>query len=388
MSTSVKMDLAAMAALLAAALACSGCLEGGGDCFAPDFHGGFGGGEAVAPPSQVTASDGVYSDKVLVSWTPPAKGAHYEVWRNTSESADGATCIARSVGGTTYADTKATPDTQYYYWVRVRSSGGSSQGGPWDVGYRAARPTVQFASAASSVDEGGGVVSLLVTLSSAVLPAPSVNYAVKGGTATNGQDYTLAKGKVTFGPGETSKAIVVTIAEDLLDEPDETVVVVLSSPKNASLGVLTEHTLTLLDNDPAPVLKAKVSFPVPSKVSYKSADYGSPPELEVSPDAPLDFGAVAVGEVGELREACEVRNAGEGVLAIGVSVPPPFYLVLDDGLPGNEWAFDLGPGESRKLTLLLVPLEPEPSTGTVSFTSNAVTESLFLSGQGVLPGEH
>ena len=69
-------------------------------------------------------------------------------------------------------------------------------------------------------------------------------------------------------------------------------------------------------------------------------------------------------------------------------MPPPFYLILDDGLPAKEWAFGLGPGDSKKLTLLFAPTEPQPSTETISFTSNAGTETRALSGQGALPGEH
>jgi len=62
-------------------------------------------------------------------------------------------------------------------------------------------------------------------------------------------DFTLAAGSLSFAPGETSKTIEVGITDDVLDEPDEMVVLTLSNPQNASLGAITTMTLTIVDND-------------------------------------------------------------------------------------------------------------------------------------------
>ena len=88
----------------------------------------------------------------------------------------------------------------------------------------------------------------------------TVNYAdTNAGTATSGgKDYeTLAGGTLTFAPGETSKSVAVTVNGDDIDEPDETVVVRLSSPSNATLtgGATTlDGTGTITDNDPTPTV--------------------------------------------------------------------------------------------------------------------------------------
>ena len=88
----------------------------------------------------------------------------------------------------------------------------------------------------------------------------TVNYADTGsGTATSGgTDYdTLAGGTLTFAPGETSKPVPVTVNGDNIDELDETVVVQLSSPSNATLtgGATTlDGTGTINDNDSAPTV--------------------------------------------------------------------------------------------------------------------------------------
>ncbi len=83
----------------------------------------------------------------------------------------------------------------------------------------------------------------------------TVDYAVTGGTATGlGTDYTLASGTLNFADTETSKTITVTLTDDGTYESDETVEVTLSNATGgASLGTDTVATLTITDNDTAPV---------------------------------------------------------------------------------------------------------------------------------------
>ncbi len=111
-----------------------------------------------------------------------------------------------------------------------------------------APPTVGFAATASSGAESLTSVNLAVNLSGASGRAVSVNYAVSGGDATAGSDYTLAAGTVNFAAGETTQDIVLSVIDDLINEGDETVAVTLSGPVNAGLGTPT-HTYTINDND-------------------------------------------------------------------------------------------------------------------------------------------
>jgi ABC-2 type transport system ATP-binding protein len=59
------------------------------------------------------------------------------------------------------------------------------------------------------------------------------------------------KRALTFSPGQTRRMIDVTIVDDARGEPDETVVVMLSHPQNATLGTVISTTLTIQDNDGA-----------------------------------------------------------------------------------------------------------------------------------------
>lgn len=114
--------------------------------------------------------------------------------------------------------------------------------------------TVSFAAASSSGTESATPALLAVTLSPASTLSVTVDYAVTGGTATGGEDFTLSSGTLTFDPGVTTQTIDITIIDDLISEPNETVLVSLSSPSNASLGGTTTHTYTIIDNDGQPTV--------------------------------------------------------------------------------------------------------------------------------------
>jgi len=110
-------------------------------------------------------------------------------------------------------------------------------------------PTVEFSLASSSGSEGTTPANLEVGLSASSGDTVTVQYAVTGGTATGGVDYTRPPGTLTFLPGQTAKNIPVTIVNDSTIEADETIKVTLSSPTNATLGGTVQHRYWILDND-------------------------------------------------------------------------------------------------------------------------------------------
>ena len=123
-------------------------------------------------------------------------------------------------------------------------------------------PTLSINS--PSVTEVDGTATATLTFTVRLTPASgntvTVDYAdTDTGTATSGgTDYaTLASGTLTFAAGETSKTVEVTVSGDDIDELDESVVVRLSSPSNATLtgGATTlDGTGTITDNDPTPTV--------------------------------------------------------------------------------------------------------------------------------------
>jgi hypothetical protein len=78
--------------------------------------------------------------------------------------------------------------------------------------------------------------SFTVELSAAGLLPVTVGYSTANGTATSGSDYTAASGALTFAPGTTSHAVGVSVQGDAAIEADETFLVNLAGPANASIA--------------------------------------------------------------------------------------------------------------------------------------------------------
>ncbi|SRR6266446_824414 len=75
-----------------------------------------------------------------------------------------------------------------------------------------------------------------------------VFYAVSG-TATNGADYNVLRGRVTIRAGRTSAGIAVRPIDDTIPEPDETVIVTLSPDASYTIGSPSTGTVTIHSNE-------------------------------------------------------------------------------------------------------------------------------------------
>lgn len=127
-------------------------------------------------------------------------------------------------------------------------------------------PDVRFDAATYSADEGAGMATVTVVLGAASDRVVTVDYTTLAGTADAGSDYEAAHGTLTFDPSVTSRTFTVSIMDDTVDELDETVVLVLSSPINAQLGTPYQSTLTIVDNDIPPS---------PPEVQFGAATYSA-----------------------------------------------------------------------------------------------------------------
>lgn len=96
---------------------------------------------------------------------------------------------------------------------------------------------------------GTRAATFTVTLSAASSQTITVAYATADGTATAGSDYQAKSGTLTIPAGQTSGTITVVVNGDRLAEPNETFVVTLSSPTNATIAD-GQGTGTILDNEP------------------------------------------------------------------------------------------------------------------------------------------
>ena len=111
----------------------------------------------------------------------------------------------------------------------------------------APRSVRMLTSATTRSEADGSEPSLMAILDRPAGATPiTVNYTSTG-TATNGSDYQLTPGTLTFAAGEQMKAIPLTLLTDAIGEGAENIIVSLSSPSGAQLATPSTHTITLID---------------------------------------------------------------------------------------------------------------------------------------------
>jgi chorismate-pyruvate lyase len=112
-------------------------------------------------------------------------------------------------------------------------------------------PPPSFAIANAAAVAEGGTLSFTVTKTGSTSSSFSVNYATANGTATVGSDYAAASGTLTFLAAETSKTVTVATIDDTAVEPDETVLVDLSSPSGGATITTSQGSGAIQNNDAA-----------------------------------------------------------------------------------------------------------------------------------------
>lgn len=100
---------------------------------------------------------------------------------------------------------------------------------------------------------GSSVATFNVVLSPVSSQTVTVNYTTANNSASAGTDYVATNGTLTFAPGQTSKAISVTINGDTTLESDESFFVNLSGPVNATIGD-DQGVGTIVNDDGLPAI--------------------------------------------------------------------------------------------------------------------------------------
>ncbi|MEO8504149.1 MAG: Calx-beta domain-containing protein [Acidobacteriota bacterium] len=269
--------------------------------------------------------------------------------------------------------------------------------------------SLQFSLAAYSVGEGTSVATIAVTRAGGSGGTVSVSYAATAGTATAGSDFTATSGTLSWASGDgASKTFGVTIKNDTLAEPTETVHLTLSSPTGGATLGLSSATLSILDNDSgggsAPAAPVKLtatatelnsvtltwqdksnnetSFRVQSR-RFGTADFA---DIATSAANSTHATAASLDENTAYEFRVRAENAS-GVSAFTASVlattdTPPAPCVADAvtlclGSGGRfqariNWttAADLGPGS-------VIPLPANPDSGLFYFFAPSNIEALL-----------
>ena len=115
---------------------------------------------------------------------------------------------------------------------------------------------IQFTAALYTVTESATSAPIVISRTGGTASGATVDFTASDGPgltgAVAGTDYTAATTSVTFGPGEVSKTVFVTLpGNDLVAEGNKHVVLTLSNPGGgATLGARSNATLTILDDEP------------------------------------------------------------------------------------------------------------------------------------------
>ena len=107
---------------------------------------------------------------------------------------------------------------------------------------------------ATVTEAAGAELTFDVSLNRAPVRADgtvTVDWRTRDGTATAGADYTATSGTLTFGTGEKTKTVRITVLDDAHDDDGETLELVLSNPVGAGMDDSTA-TGTIHNADPMP----------------------------------------------------------------------------------------------------------------------------------------
>ena len=91
---------------------------------------------ALTPPTAVSATDGSYTDKIIISWNTSSGATYYEVWHSATSNPATAMLLSSPSSGP-YNDTTTTPGVLHYYWLKACGTAGCSDYSASDAGYRA-----------------------------------------------------------------------------------------------------------------------------------------------------------------------------------------------------------------------------------------------------------
>jgi hypothetical protein len=192
-------------------------------------------------------------------------------------------------------------------------------------------------SAVEGTDSVAGELRFTVTLSRESSEAVTVDFATAGGTAAPGSDYLERTGTLTFAPGNTAQTIAVSLLADAIDEQDETIVVTLTNPTGATIGV-GQATGVIQDDDAEPSVSiADVSI-AEGNAAVANATFTVSLSAASGQTVTLSYSTVSVSA----SEGIDYTPvSGTLTFAPGVTSQPIVVPVIGDGVHEHDEIFEV-----------------------------------------------
>ena len=261
-------------------------------------------------------------------------------------------------------------------------------------------------------DAGTSDAVFTVSLSGATTDTVIVDYATGGGTATPGVDYTPRSGTLTFAAGDLAKEIRVPVIGDTMHEPDQTFLVTLSNPVNATIADDTA-TVTIQDDDApsAPTLSLDDAAPVaegdsgttpmrfavrlssvqatPVTVEYLATSDSATPGVDYVLGSAFGTLTFAPGEDTKIIEVAVIGDTiyePDEFLSLGLRFPTgatiadsfgESRILNDDPAPARTLSIGdataVVEGDAGTTDMVFTVTASSPSTGNVSFSFSTVS---------------
>jgi uncharacterized repeat protein (TIGR01451 family) len=212
-------------------------------------------------------------------------------------------------------------------------------------------------------DTGTATLNFTVTMSPASNQQTTVDYATANGTANAGSDYQATSGTLTFGIGETSKRISISVNGDTLVEPDETLFVDLSNATGGA-GISDNQAVGTITNDDVPQIVISQIYPAGGLTNATYAnDYI---ELFNRGTTTVDFAVTPFSAqfLSTSASAWARTNLTSGTIA-----PGRYFLIKETSSGANGAA-----------------LPAADATGTFNLTSTTAGKVALVTGTALLTG--
>jgi hypothetical protein len=231
-------------------------------------------------------------------------------------------------------------------------------------------PEINFTSALQTSDNEAGILAIFAVLSSVSAKDVTLPFTVNSSsTATGGgTDYTITASPLTILAGNTSEGFTVSISEDVIDEENETVIIEMGTPVNAVLGTINTHTLTITDNDTAPLITtlAISTFDENSAIMGGNVtDEGTSSVTEQGVVYSTSDNTPTIGEGGVIKETHATSGTGTFSESISGLSPATTYYVQAYAISAADTSY----GGIESFTTTSKPIIN--SASTVDFSENA-----------------
>ena len=110
-------------------------VKAGSDSGWSDFSDSDSGYKRLSIPTGVSATDGIYNDKVIITWSNVPYALTYIIYRSELNIASNATLLGQSVTNNIYSDSTVIPCKKYFYWIEANAAAGNSNLSESDSGF-------------------------------------------------------------------------------------------------------------------------------------------------------------------------------------------------------------------------------------------------------------